>query len=710
VKRLFPFFLLIVVSDLSASQICSSTSTYSPIAGVTHQTAVLTDPAGEQTAMFDLAWGGALVSLKYHNVEYISSASTLAGIQPILRATNYTAVLAGDDEDRGSPMLGVACSDRELWLTAGTTDYSRNQGASTAYVHNNSQWYFDHFSAPYVVSTYAYFVPNPFGSPAYYLRLDQSISNIDGQESVAFTLDLSAAPVASYGFFRSLPAACSGPSSSCTASTAYMIGGYYNAAGTDGLAIATTPSAQWTAEVGTVSVEGDSGSAGNIIHLKKSGWHVAPRTGRTHSSVVMVGNWATAAAYAGRACTFAVSLPFLVASSLYSAAEGGDSALNGTIAAAGASTVVSVTAPPGCSWDASVATGSAPNYLSITPSSGSGNGTITLNIATNPTSAIRIGNVFIAGQLFPFWQQIGCLYSLDATSASVPAEGGNGSVTVTAPTGSCSWRATTDASWIAITSGSSGSGNGTVNYSVATNAGGARTATIVVAGLIYTVSQAAASNCTFYSLTPSSAGPNYQNGFVSATVTGSPAGCIGSWTATGNGSWITVSPQNGSGSGPVTVSWAQNPSTSPRSSSATIGGTTFTVSQGAAPAVVSGFYVLTPCRLIDTRDPNGSYGGPSLAATTPRNIMVAGQCGIPAGVTSLSVNVAVVGPAAGGFLTLYPGPTANPRPIVSTINFSAGQVIANNGIVGVAADGSINVYNGNTSPTNFIIDVNGYFK
>ena len=64
-----------------------------------------------------------------------------------------------------------------------------------------------------------------------------------------------------------------------------------------------------------------------------------------------------------------------------------------------------------------------------------------------------------------------------------------GSVGVTAGTG-CSWTATSNASWITITSGSSGSGNGTVHYSVSANpSSNARTGTLIIAGRIYTVTQ-----------------------------------------------------------------------------------------------------------------------------------------------------------------------------------------------------------------------------
>ena len=58
-----------------------------------------------------------------------------------------------------------------------------------------------------------------------------------------------------------------------------------------------------------------------------------------------------------------------------------------------------------------------------------------------------------------------CSYSIDPTSASAAAGGGNGSVSVTAGAG-CDWTAVSNDAWITVTGGASGSGNGTVNYSV----------------------------------------------------------------------------------------------------------------------------------------------------------------------------------------------------------------------------------------------------
>ena len=77
------------------------------------------------------------------------------------------------------------------------------------------------------------------------------------------------------------------------------------------------------------------------------------------------------------------------------------------------------------------------------------------------------------------------------------------SVAVTSPTG-CAWTAASTASWLTVTSGASGSGNGTVALTVAANTvATARTGTATIAGQTFTVTQAAAA-CT-YAINPGSA-------------------------------------------------------------------------------------------------------------------------------------------------------------------------------------------------------------
>lgn len=86
------------------------------------------------------------------------------------------------------------------------------------------------------------------------------------------------------------------------------------------------------------------------------------------------------------------------------------------------------------------------------------------------------------------WTNPGCASSLSAQSESFGVSGGSGTVSVTAPN-ECTWIAVSNATWIAITSGASGSGNGSLNYTVSPNTESNRTGTLTIAGKTFTVSQ-----------------------------------------------------------------------------------------------------------------------------------------------------------------------------------------------------------------------------
>jgi len=120
------------------------------------------------------------------------------------------------------------------------------------------------------------------------------------------------------------------------------------------------------------------------------------------------------------------------------------------------------------------------------------------------------------------------------------------------------------------------------------------------------------------------------------------------------------------------------------------------------------FVGVTPCRIVDTRGPTGPYGAPSLTAGVSRNFALAsGPCtGIPASVGALSLNITVTNTAGPGFIKIYPQ-GASP-PVVSTLNYVAGQTIANAAIVPAGSGGAVTVVAG-VSGTDLIIDVNGYF-
>src|SRR5262249_51556438 len=86
--------------------------------------------------------------------------------------------------------------------------------------------------------------------------------------------------------------------------------------------------------------------------------------------------------------------------------------------------------------------------------------------------------------------ETGCGYSIFSTASSYSSSGMASDHVTVAATG-CGWTAESHDSWIAITSGSSGSGNGVVNFSVAPNVSpDSRTGTLTIAGETFTVTQA----------------------------------------------------------------------------------------------------------------------------------------------------------------------------------------------------------------------------
>lgn len=173
-----------------------------------------------------------------------------------------------------------------------------------------------------------------------------------------------------------------------------------------------------------------------------------------------------------------------------------------------------------------------------------------------------------------------CNYGLSASSQNIVSTGGTGSVNVTAQNG-CAWTATSNADWITITSGASGTGNGTVNFTAAANPGSQRTGTLTIAGQTFTVTQNGRPCSYSIPITSRSVSASANTGSINVTAT---SGCA--WTAVSNASFITVtSGATGNGNGTVNYSVAANPTTSQRSGTLTIAGIPFTVTQAAGPAL-----------------------------------------------------------------------------------------------------------------------------
>jgi hypothetical protein len=116
-----------------------------------------------------------------------------------------------------------------------------------------------------------------------------------------------------------------------------------------------------------------------------------------------------------------------------------------------------------------------------------------MQVAANPSGTARQGDIIVNGERGRIRQDAApCTFELSATEQSVPATGGTGRITVTAVAG-CPWSAQSDAAWVVLTGGTTGTGNGSVTFTIASNPGTTtRAASIAVAGQTVKVTQQAA--------------------------------------------------------------------------------------------------------------------------------------------------------------------------------------------------------------------------
>lgn len=134
---------------------------------------------------------------------------------------------------------------------------------------------------------------------------------------------------------------------------------------------------------------------------------------------------------------------------------------------------------------------------------------------------------------------------------------------------------------------------------------------------------------------------------------------------------------------------------------------TVPVSSCATPGV---FHALPPCRAADTRGPNGTLGGPALAAGETRILpLFASSCGIPSNAAALAVNVTTI---AAGTGALALGAGNQPAPTTEIVPLVAGNTRAVQSIVRLATDGTgtLVVFNDSTGPLDLVLDVSGAFE
>jgi len=129
------------------------------------------------------------------------------------------------------------------------------------------------------------------------------------------------------------------------------------------------------------------------------------------------------------------------------------------------------------------------------------------------------------------------------------------------------------------------------------------------------------------------------------------------------------------------------------------------------PATAGSYFPVAPYRVLDTRDGTGAASAP-IPPNSSIDVQTTGIGGIPAsGVEAVALNVTVTQPTAPSYLTAWP--TGVSRPLTSSLNFAAGQTVANFQIVRVggpgSATGKISLYNAQ-GLTHAIVDVVGWYS
>jgi Viral BACON domain/Putative binding domain, N-terminal len=242
-----------------------------------------------------------------------------------------------------------------------------------------------------------------------------------------------------------------------------------------------------------------------------------------------------------------------------------------------------------------------------------------MQVSANPDASARQGDIVVNGERAPIRQDAArqdaapCRFEVFSGEQTIPASGGSGGIGVIAASG-CAWSARADAAWVVLTSGTTGTGTGTVNFTIASNPGTTtRTTSIVVANQTVRITQQANMPPTLpgcsVAVTPkdvSSPVSGTNNGSISVSATSS---C--NWSASSNASWISLTgATSGAGNGTVRFSVAANSGTA-RTGSLKIGDQTVVVSQAGMACT----YTISPTS--QTFEKSGGAGGPVSVMTQP---------------------------------------------------------------------------------------------
>jgi len=213
-----------------------------------------------------------------------------------------------------------------------------------------------------------------------------------------------------------------------------------------------------------------------------------------------------------------------------------------TVGAAGADVAVDVAVVSGTNCTRSSASNDA--FIAVkSGGSSAGPGSAVLAVSANG-GASRVGTTTIANQPVTILQESvappACAFSVSPTHANVVSAGGSVVVAITKTQGTaCPWTAQSQAGFLSISSGNSGVDAGSVTIAVAPNGGTARNGTVVIAGQLVTVSQAAALVPCVLSVNPKQT-QAFSSGGQSFIHVQKTQRDVCPWTAVSNDSFLVV--------------------------------------------------------------------------------------------------------------------------------------------------------------------------
>lgn len=319
-----------------------------------------------------------------------------------------------------------------------------------------------------------------------------------------------------------------------------------------------------------------------------------------------------------------------------------------------------------------------------------------------PESPIQIDLILEELRAFEALKDAGaitpCHFELSSNITVLNAAGGTVTVELQTADG-CAWTANTGASWLSI-SGATGSGTGGFGLSVQPNATGTtREGLVVIGNQTYRVFQNPG-QLEGLSIIKEGLG----NGAVTSNDGSINCGltCSAEFDA---GTMVTLTPIPASGS--TFAGWG----------GACSGTQVCTLTMNSSQVVFATFtqqtqtlglrlVPVTPCRIADTRNANGPFGGPFLTGGVSRGFTVPNSaCGIPSTAGAYSINATVVPKRSLGFLTMFPCGQA--LPLASTLNSLDGRVKAGAAIVPAGTGGTVCAFA--SDDTDLVLDINGYF-